>query len=194
MATTATTRTTSGTASSATATRTASTAAPAPVAVSATSVSATLGAGRGSASTRRSMSGIDTVKVGLLVGVKIGAAFDHGCWRSVGLRNFRGGSRCSLQFRRWSPTHFRALLFQDRFARQLDAVAFDSQHFHQHLVALFQLVANLFNSVLGDLADVQQAIGTRDDLDERSELGQPGDFAQVGLPYLSRRRHARQSQ
>ena len=55
---------------------------------------------------------------------------------------------------RRSAAHFCALLFQDGFARKPNAIAFDRQHFHQHLIAFLQLVANIFNAMLGDFADV----------------------------------------
>src|SRR5262249_55913689 len=77
--------------------------------------------------------------------------------------------------------HFCTLLFQNRFARQLDAVAFDAQDLHQHLIALFELVADFADAVLGDLADVQEAIGSGDDLHEGAELGDSNDFAQIRL-------------
>ena len=86
---------------------------------------------------------------------------------------------CSCRFasairrRRFSATHLRALLFQNRFARQPDAIAFDRQHLHQHLVAFFQFVANILDAMLGDFADVQQTVGTGHNLDKRSEIRQP---------------------
>src|SRR5713226_6899469 len=52
---------------------------------------------------------------------------------------------------------FLPLLPQNRLAAQLDLVAFERQDFHQNLVALLQLVPHLFNAVLGDFADMQQA-------------------------------------
>ena len=87
-----------------------------------------------------------------------------------------------------SPAHLGALLFQNGFARQLDAIAFDSQHFHQHLIAFFQFVANIFDSVLRDFADVEQAVEARQNFDERAEIGQAADFAEIGLPYFGRSR------
>src|SRR5208337_4918949 len=77
--------------------------------------------------------------------------------------------------------HFGPLLFEDRLAGQLDAVAFDRQHFHQHLVAFLQFVANILDPVLRHFADVQQPLGAGNDLDERAEIRQPRDFAQVGF-------------
>jgi hypothetical protein len=83
--------------------------------------------------------------------------------------------------------HFGALLFQDGFARQLNAIAFDGQHFHQHLVAFLQLVAHIVDAVLGNFADVQQAIGAGNDFDEGAEVRQSRNLAQVGLAYFGGR-------
>ena len=75
--------------------------------------------------------------------------------------------------RRRSTTHFRALLFQNCLAGQLDAVAFDGQNFHQHLVAFFQFIANILDSVFGDFADVQQPVQARAEF-RRTPRNQPG--------------------
>jgi len=80
--------------------------------------------------------------------------------------------------------HLGALLFQDRFARQPNAIAFNGEYLHQNLVAFFQLVANIFNAMLGNFADVQQSIGARDYLDKSSEIGQSRNRSQVSLSYL----------
>src|SRR5690242_13691514 len=61
---------------------------------------------------------------------------------------------------------FFALLAQHRLAAQLDLIAFERQHLYQDLVALLQLVPDVFDPVLGNLADVQQAVGAREDLHE----------------------------
>ena len=90
--------------------------------------------------------------------------------------------------RRRSPTHLGALLFQNCLAGQLDAVAFDGQNFHQHLVAFFQFVANIFDSVFRDFADMQQAVQARQNLDERAEIRQAADLTEISLPYLGRSR------
>ncbi len=90
--------------------------------------------------------------------------------------------RCSLTAAR--RLHLRALLFQNRLARQLDAIAFNRQHLDQHLIAFFQLVANIVDAVLGNFADVQQAVGAGNDFDERAEVRQPRDLAEIGLPYF----------
>src|SRR6202022_1191361 len=89
---------------------------------------------------------------------------------------------------RWkfAAAHFRALLFEDSFARQSNAIALDGQHFYQHLVAFFQFIANVLDAVLGDFADMQQTVGAGDDLDERAEIGQPRHRTEVGLADLGR--------
>jgi hypothetical protein len=97
---------------------------------------------------------------------KIAAALDHHRSSRRGLALYRSDSgfwqRCAA--------HLRALFFQDRFARQPDAVAFHGQHFHQHLVAFFQFVAHIGDAMLGHFADVKQAVGPRNNLNERAEV------------------------
>src|ERR1035441_1238476 len=90
---------------------------------------------------------IHAVKVRLIIGVKIGAAFDHCRRRALRcalrgiLRSYRRRRHrpCSLVHfrRRSSAAHFCALLFQNRLARELDPVAFNAQDFYQDLVAFF---------------------------------------------------------
>ena len=118
---------------------------------------------------------------------KIPAAFDHQRstrhWLALDRRSdaaaFDSAARCR---------HLRALLFQNRLARQPDPVAFHCQHLHQHLIAFFQLVADIGNTMLRHFADVQQTFGARNDLDERAEIRQPRDFPEISLPYLGGRR------
>jgi hypothetical protein len=117
------------------------------------------------------------IEVRLVIGVEIRAAFDDCGRRSLRYgrrqrRRLRRGSTVGslIRVRRRSPTHFGALLLQDRLARQLDAVTFDGQNFHEHLVAFFQFIANIFDSVFGNLADVEQSVQAGQNLDERSEI------------------------
>src|SRR5579862_1203072 len=49
-----------------------------------------------------------------------------------------------------------ALFLDQRLAAQLDAIAFDGQHLHHHLVAFAQLVLHFLHAMLGDLRNVQQ--------------------------------------
>src|SRR5580698_9097000 len=87
-----------------------------------------------------------------------------------------------------AATHLRALLFENGLARKPDAIALDGQHLHQHLIAFLQLVANIFNPMLRNFADVQQSIGPGNDLDKSSEIRQPRDLSAIRLAHLGRRR------
>ena len=86
-------------------------------------------------------------------------------------------------------SHLGALFSQDRFARELDAIALNRQHFHQDLIALVQFVANIFDAMFGDLADVQQPVRSGEDFDERAEIRESNDFAKICLTNLRRRRN-----
>ena len=133
---------------------------------------------------------LDAVEIGLIAFFKLSAAFE-----SQSRRARRNRSRFGLNLAaqglcgRWCASpHLRALLFQNCLARKADAVAFDRQDFHQHLVAFLQFVANIFNAMFGNFADVQQAFGSRNDFDERAEIRQPSDFAEISLAYFGGRR------
>src|SRR5260221_2345870 len=134
---------------------------------------------------------IYTVEVRFIIRVEIRAAFDHrrrGSLRSAVRRRWRYRARCLIAFwRRRSPAHLGSLLFQNCLPRQLDAVAFDGQNFHQYLVAFFQFIANVFDSVFGDFTDVQQSIQARQNFDERAKIRPAADLDEIGLPYLGRR-------
>src|SRR6266849_5989979 len=67
------------------------------------------------------------------------------------------------------------------FARQADLVALDGENFHEDLVAELQLIANVANAMLGDFADMQEAVGAGEELDEGAELREANDFAEIGL-------------
>src|SRR5262245_53694479 len=77
-----------------------------------------------------------------------------------------------------------ALLFEHRSAAQLDLVAFKRQDLDQDLVAFLQLVTHLLDTRLGDLADMQQAVGAWEDLDKRAEIDQTHHFTQIRFPHL----------
>jgi hypothetical protein len=77
-----------------------------------------------------------------------------------------------------------ARFFQHRFAGQLNAIAFDAQHLDQNLVAIVQLVRNFVNAMLGNFADVQQTVCSREDFDERAEFRQANYLAKVCLANL----------
>src|SRR5439155_5086344 len=81
-----------------------------------------------------------------------------------------------------------ALLFEHRSPAQLDLIAFERQDLDQDLVAFLQLVTHLFDARFGDLADVQQAVSAREDLDKRAEIDQPHNLAQIRLTDFGRGR------
>ncbi len=54
--------------------------------------------------------------------------------------------------RKLTAAHLGALLLQDGFARQLNAIAVDGQHFHQNLIAFFQFIANIVDAMLSNFA------------------------------------------
>src|SRR5216683_1225227 len=66
-------------------------------------------------------------------------------------------------------------------ARQADLVALDGENLDEDLVAKLQLVANVADAVLGDFADVQEAVGAREELDEGAKLREANDFAEIGF-------------
>src|SRR5580704_14514048 len=110
------------------------------------------------------------------------SALEGNCWFGA------SASTAVAAFRsRFASAHLGALFLQDGLARQLDTVAVNRQHLHQHLVAFFQLIANIIDAMFGNFTDVQQAIGTGDDLDKCAEIRQPRDFAEIGLPYFGSR-------
>src|ERR1700687_2613044 len=92
----------------------------------------------------------------------------------------------SLFQRRWRGLflHFFALLAQNRFARQADFVAFDGQHFHQHLVVFFELLADFGAALFGDFADMQQAVGSGENFHEGAKLSDADNLAEIGFPDL----------
>jgi hypothetical protein len=91
--------------------------------------------------------------------LEITAAFDgHGSrWR---------GSR----FR--TAAHLGALFLQDGLAGQPDPVTFHRKHLYEYLVAFFQLIADVLDAMLGDFTDVQEPIGSGQNFDKRTEVGQ----------------------
>ena len=148
-----------------------------------TTIRSTISAAFGTAISAGSGYGCIAVEVGFVVG-EIGAAFD-GQRRSM--CGFAPSALASAVFRRkFAATHFCALFLEDGFARQANAVAFDGQHFYQYLVAFFQFVADILDAVFRDFADVQQAVGAWDNLDESAEIRQAGDCTKIGFAYLGR--------
>src|SRR5438034_1026887 len=112
-----------------------------------------------------------TIEIGFGFVRKVAAAFDSdGCSCSFGCR--------------FASAHFCPLLFEDGFARQPNAVAFDGQYFHQYLIALFQFIADVLDTVLSDFADVQQAVQSGKDFNEGAEISQARNLAKIGFPYF----------
>src|SRR5712664_2927294 len=66
-------------------------------------------------------------------------------------------------------------------ARKADLVALDGKNLDEDLVAELQLIANVADAMLGDFADVQEAVGAGEELDESAELREANDFAEIGL-------------
>src|SRR5262249_40439818 len=84
-----------------------------------------------------------------------------------------------------------AALLQERLAREPDAArVVDVDAFDEELLALFELVANVADVVVGDLRDVQEAVRSGQNLDERAKVGDSLDRAEVGLADLGRRRES----
>src|SRR6266852_1341241 len=69
----------------------------------------------------------------------------------------------------------------ERFAGETDLVALDGENFHENLVAELEFVANVADAMLGDFADVQEAVGAGEKFDESAELREANDFAEIGL-------------
>jgi len=115
---------------------------------------------------------------------KITSTFDYNCAHRSAFAFLR-----RHRWRSFSTAHLRALLFQDCLAREADTVTFHRQHLHQDLIAFLQFITDIRDAMLGYLANMQQSIGTGNDLDERTEVGQSRNFAQVGLSYLGGRRN-----
>src|SRR5271155_3428674 len=83
--------------------------------------------------------------------------------------------RAAIAARRTTSRARSLLLFltrflDQRFAREPHFVAFDRQHFDQHLVAQLQFIANVADAMLGNFADVQQAVRSREEFHERAKL------------------------
>src|SRR5260370_11336636 len=69
----------------------------------------------------------------------------------------------------------------ERLAGEADLVALDGENLDEDLVAEFQLIANVADAMFGDFADVQEAVGAGEKLDEGAEFREAHDFAEVGL-------------
>ena len=96
-------------------------------------------------------------------------------------------STSSVTRRRSRLAQLGLLLLDQRLAAELDAIAFDGQNLDHDLIALAQLVLHFLDAMLGNLGDVQQAVGAGEELDKRAELRQPNHLAQINLADLRHR-------
>src|SRR6266851_296721 len=69
----------------------------------------------------------------------------------------------------------------ERFAGETDLVALDGENLDEDLVAELQLIANVADAMFGDFADVQEAVGAGEKLDESAEFREANHFAEIGL-------------
>src|SRR5260370_32055120 len=75
----------------------------------------------------------------------------------------------------------RALLFLEySFSRKLDFVAVFADALDHDLLSFAQLVAYVANPAVGDLGNVQQAVGPGKDFDESAKVDDSRDSANVG--------------
>src|SRR5215469_2260659 len=94
----------------------------------------------------------DAVEVRFFAFFEFCATFNRKCGADCDRIRFDLSRRWYLSSRdrsRSSATHLGSLLFQDRFAGEANAIALDRQHLHQHLIAFFQFVADVFDAVFG---------------------------------------------
>src|SRR5579859_1294363 len=84
----------------------------------------------------------------------------------------------------FAAAHLGALLLENSLAGEPDAIAFDGEHLDQHLIALFELIVNIGDAMLGHFTDVQQAVSTRKDFHEGAEFRKTNNFAEIGLAYF----------
>src|SRR4029077_11970356 len=66
-----------------------------------------------------------------------------------------------------------ALLAQHGFARQANFVALDGEYLDEDLIAQLQRIAYVAQTLLGDFADMQQAVGARENFHEGTEFREP---------------------
>jgi hypothetical protein len=112
------------------------------------------------------------------------AIFGGGLWgrsRFTGCRDITDRSTGCAGL---GKSHLLTLLAEKSLAGKLDAVALDAQNLDEDLIAFAKFVFDVFDAMLGDFADVEQAVGAGEDLDEGSELGETNHLAKVGLADL----------
>src|SRR3982751_3365859 len=77
------------------------------------------------------------------------------------------------------------LLFaQDGLSGKLDFIALFADTLDHNLLAFLQFVAHILDPAVGDLRDVQEPVRAGKDFDERSEIDDARDRAEVGLTDL----------
>src|SRR2546428_9512406 len=81
---------------------------------------------------------------------------------------------------------FIPLLAEQRLAGEANLIALDRKHLHQHLIAQLEFIADVADTLLGNLADVKQPIRAGKELDKGPEFGQAHDLAEVSLADLGR--------
>src|SRR5690349_7907337 len=82
-----------------------------------------------------------------------------------------------------------ALVLEHGLARQANLTRrVNVDDLDQQLLTFVQLVAHVADAVVGNLGNVQQAVGARQDFDERAEVGEPLHSAQVSLVEFGHRR------
>src|ERR1035441_7628147 len=108
-----------------------------------------------------------------------------------GCKGRRGGRLCNARLRLFSfnrrrsrLAQFGVLLADERLAAEFDAIAFNGQNLDHDLIALAQFVLHFLHAMLGDLGDVQQAVGAGEELDKRAEFSQANHLAQINLADL----------
>ena len=79
---------------------------------------------------------------------------------------------------------------QHSFAGKLDLVPFLTDAFDHDLLAFVQLVTNVTNAPVGNFRDVQQPVSAWKDFDERAEINDAIDSADVSLANFGLRRQA----
>src|SRR5690348_10269850 len=120
---------------------------------------------------------------------KVGASLDGDAFTPIGTHHFMmlPGSIALRRTRSASlSSHLGTLFSQDRLARQLDAIAFDGEHLYQDLITFVQFVTHVLNAMFSDLADVEQAVGSREDFDKRAEIGEANHLSEIRLSHFGR--------
>src|SRR5882724_865145 len=77
-----------------------------------------------------------------------------------------------------------ALVAQNSFPRKLDLVTFTTDALNQDLLALFEFIAHILDAPVSDLRNVQQPVGSREDLNECAKVHNPRDGPKIRLAYL----------